>query len=43
MKTWEAIVAIAQVLLVMVVTGVLLGVGTGAVAAAAMFVYTALL
>jgi hypothetical protein len=43
MKPWEVIVSIAQILLVMVVTGALLGVGTGAFAAAAMFVYTALL
>ena len=39
MKPWEVIVSIAQILLVMVVTGALLGVGTGAFALAAMSVY----
>jgi|694.fasta_scaffold123739_6 hypothetical protein len=39
MKAWELIVSIAQVSLIMVVTGALLGIGIGAFAAAAMSVY----
>ena len=42
MKLWDAFVSIAQVSLIMVVTGGLLGIGIGAFAAAATWVYRVL-
>ena len=42
MKAWELIVSIAQVSLIMALTGGLLGIGIGAFAAAATWVYRVL-